>query len=89
MRRGVNAALQDMQQTIHRLADQAYLQKTWLTLNEAARYADITSTTLRAWRKNGLPEATVEGRIYIKREQLDAWIGEHLEEKIERPRRAA
>jgi hypothetical protein len=68
-----------MSETVHRLAETAYLQKAWLTLGEAARYADITTTTLRSWRESGLPESRVEGRIYIKRSHLDAWFEEHLE----------
>jgi hypothetical protein len=67
-----------MQETVYRLAEEAYLQKTWLTLKEAARYADITTTTLRSWRDSGLPESRVDGRIFIKRDHLDGWIGEHL-----------
>jgi hypothetical protein len=86
VRRAVNAALEDMSETVHRLAEEAYLQKTWLTLKEAARYADITTTTLRSWRGSGLPESHVEGRIYIKRDHLDAWIEEHL---IQDEKRAA
>jgi excisionase family DNA binding protein len=73
-----------MNETVHRLAEQAYLQKTWLTLKEAARYAGITTTTLRSWRDGGLPESRVEGRIYIKRDHLDGWIEEHLTQEEKR-----
>lgn len=45
-----------MKETIDRFTDMAYLQKDWLTLDEA-RYADITTATLREWRHEGFPEA--------------------------------
>jgi excisionase family DNA binding protein len=73
----VEMGLKEMRETIDRLTDMAYLQKDWLTLKEAARYADITTTTLREWRNNGLPEAEVGGRTYIEREELDAFIASH------------
>ncbi|MFB6279950.1 MAG: helix-turn-helix domain-containing protein [Salinibacter sp.] len=58
----------------------SWKHKDWLTLEEAARYADITTATLRGWRENGLPEAEVKGRIYIEREELDSFIASHVEE---------
>lgn len=70
----VERGLREMRETIDRLTKMAYLQKDWLTLEEAARYADITTTKLRDWRENGLPESKVEGRIYIERDELDAFI---------------
>jgi DNA-binding transcriptional MerR regulator len=76
-KQAVEAGLREMRETIDRIVKNAYLQKTWLTLEEAARYAGITPTTLRSWRNNGLPEAEVEGRIYIKREEIDSFIGSH------------
>jgi len=75
----VEMGLQEMRETIDRLTKMAYLQKDWLTLEEAARYADITTTTLRDWRENGLPEAEVGGRTYIEREALDDFIASHKE----------
>jgi len=76
-REAVEMGLTEMRETIDRLTKMAYLQKDWLTLEEAARYADITTTTLREWREEGLPEAEVEGRIYIEREDLDDFIASH------------
>jgi len=73
----VQRNLDGLRKAIDRLEKSAYLQKTWLTLDEAARYADITTTTLREWREAGLPQSKVQGRIYIKRSDLDAFIGEH------------
>ncbi|MFO8099767.1 MAG: hypothetical protein R6T83_09145, partial [Salinibacter sp.] len=52
----VDAGLREMKETIDRFTDMAYLQKDWLTLDEA-RYADITTATLREWRHEGFPEA--------------------------------
>ena len=75
----IEMGLREMRETIDRFTKMAYLHKTWLTLEEAARYADITTTTLRDWRENGLPEAEVEGRIYIGREALDEFIASHAE----------
>lgn len=66
-----------MRETIDRFTKMAYLHKTCLTLRKAARYADITTTTLREWRRNGLPEAEVGGRTYIEREELDEFIAAH------------
>lgn len=60
-----------MRQTIERFVKTAYLHKDWLTLKEAARYADITTAMFRDWRDSGLAEAEVEGRIYIEREAPD------------------
>ena len=76
-KRAVEAGLREMRETIDRLTKMSYLHKDWLTLDEAARYADITTTTLRGWRENGLPEAEVGGRTYIEREELDAFIAAH------------
>lgn len=76
-KQAVEMGLREMRETIDRLTDMAYLHKDWLTLAEAARYADITTTTLRDWRENGLGEAEVGGRTYIKREELDAFIASH------------
>jgi len=53
-------------------------EKTWLSLEEASEWIDATPATLRKWRKNGLRESEVEGRIYVKREDLDAYIQSHL-----------
>jgi hypothetical protein len=55
----------------------AYLHKDWFTPEEAARYADVTATMLRDWRKNGLPKAKVGGRTYRRCEKLDAFIASH------------
>jgi len=71
----VRRELQDLRETIDRLQQSAYLQKTWLTLKEAARYASISLQTLRDWREEGLPTAERGGRKYVKREKLDAFIG--------------
>lgn len=79
-KQAVEMGLREMRETIDRLTKMSYLHKDWLTLEEAARYADITTATLRDWRQNGLPEAKVEGRTYIKREELDAFIASHAEE---------
>lgn len=80
IKEAVKSRLEEMRETIDRFARKAYLQKTWLTLEEAARYADITTTTLREWRENGLRESEVKGRIYIKREDLDAFIASYKKE---------
>ena len=74
----VQEALREMRETVQKLERQGYLLKNWLTLEEAARYADITTATLRGWRENGLEEAEVEGRIYIRREELDSFIASHV-----------
>lgn len=76
-KQAVEAGLREMRETIDRFTDLAYLQKEWLTLEEAARYGDITPATLRDWRDNGLPESKVEGRVYIERDELDAFIASH------------
>ena len=75
----VDSRLADLKQVIHQLKNRLYLQKTWLTLEEAAKYADITTTTLREWRSRGLPESQVGGRTYVKREELDDFIAGHAE----------
>lgn len=72
----VQRELNSLRETISRLEQSAYLQKTWLTLKEAARYADITTATLREWREEGLRTAERGGWKYIKREDLDLFIGE-------------
>jgi len=76
-KQAVEAGLREMRETIDRLTKMGYLNKTWLTLEEAARYADITTTTLREWRNSGLAEAEVGGRTYIERDELDAFIASH------------
>lgn len=76
-KQAVESGLREMRETINRVTDLAYLNKTWLTLKEAARYGDITTTTLREWRRNGLEEAEVGGRTYIKREEIDEFIAAH------------
>lgn len=77
-KRAVESGLREMRETVDRFTKMDYLHKTWLTLKEAARYVDITTTTLREWRQNGLQEAEVGGRTYIKREELDEFIAEHV-----------
>jgi len=77
VKKAVKSRLEEMRESIDRFNKMACLHKTWLTLEEAAQYADITTKTLREWRDNGLPESEVEGRIYVKREDLDAFIESH------------
>ena len=69
--------MKDLREEVEKLRDSVYVSKTWLTLQEARRYVDVSRTTLRGWREKGLPEANAEGRVYIKREDLDAFIGLH------------
>ena len=73
----IRRELKDLREEVEKLRDSVYVSKTWLTLQEARRYVDVSRTTLRSWREKGLPEANVEGRVYIKREDLDAFIGSH------------
>jgi excisionase family DNA binding protein len=75
----VAAELQDLRQTIDRLRSTVYINKTWLSLEEAARYVSVSTTTLREWRNQGLKEANMDGRVYIRREDLDAFIASHAE----------
>lgn len=70
----VQGELQELRGAIDRLEKKMYLTKTYLTLEEAARYASISTQTLREWRQNGLPTAERGGRKYVKRERLDAYI---------------
>jgi excisionase family DNA binding protein len=79
--RAVESRLGEVRRSMERFFQKAYLQKTWLTLDEAAQYADITKATLRDWREEGLSEAKVQGRVYIKREALDRFIASHAEGK--------
>lgn len=74
---GIEAVLSPHTEALERFTYHAYLFKTWLSLDEAARYASISKRTLKTWRESGLPESCVRGSIYIKREDLDAFIADH------------
>ena len=69
--------MKDLREEVEKLRDSIYVSKTWLTLQEARCYVDVSRTPLRIWWEKGLPEANVEGRVYINREDLDAFIGSH------------
>lgn len=79
-KQAVEAGLREMREIIDRFAKNAYLHKTWLTLEEAAHYADVSMPKLRDWRKGNLADAEVDGRIFIKREHLDDFIASHCNE---------
>lgn len=66
--------MQEVRETANRFAKQAYLQKEIFTLEEAAKFADVSLGTLRDWRRNGLPESTVGDRVYIQRADLVEFI---------------
>jgi len=76
----VKRELENLRESVERLQQNVYHQKTWLTLEEATEYAGISLVTLRGWRKDGLPESNVGGRTYVKREDIDAYIAEQAEE---------
>jgi excisionase family DNA binding protein len=61
------------------LQDVSWVGKTWLTPKEAAAYADISTDTLRRWRDQGLSSRRRGQRVYIKRQDLDAFIAEGAE----------
>jgi len=76
----VKRELEDLRESVERLQQNVYHQKTWLTLEEATEYAGVSLVTLRGWREDGLSESNVGGRTYIKREDIDAYIAEQAEE---------
>jgi Ribonuclease G/E len=61
----IRRELKDLREEVEKLRDSVYVSKTWLTLQEARRYVDVSRKTLCGWREKGLPEATVDGRGYI------------------------
>jgi excisionase family DNA binding protein len=51
--------------------------KPWpefLSDRSAARYADVSTSTVERWRKAGLRSYIVNGVVRIKRRDLDAWM---------------
>lgn len=56
--------------------------KILMTQKEAATYLDTTVGTLNSWRhygKNTIPFVNWGNRIRYRKEDLDAWIAEHLQ----------
>jgi hypothetical protein len=47
----------------------------WLTLDQAARRANVSTRTLRRWRAEGLPTVRRAGRLTIDTDDLDRWTG--------------
>lgn len=45
-----------------------------LTLDEAAAYTRTSKSTLYRWRREGLPERHVRGRVLLARTDLDRWV---------------
>jgi excisionase family DNA binding protein len=45
-----------------------------LTLEEAADRARVSTSTLYRWRRDGLPEQRIRGRVLIARTDLDRWV---------------
>jgi len=52
----------------------------YLSSREAADYLQISSRTLYAWRKKGLPTYQEGGVIRFLRKEIDAWMAERLDE---------
>ena len=46
----------------------------WLRIKSAAKYADVSATTIREWNYRGLKRAKIKGIVLIKTEWLDEWL---------------
>jgi hypothetical protein len=49
----------------------------WLSDKTAADYASCSVSTIKSWRRQGLPYRIVNGLIRIRRVDLDAWLESH------------
>jgi len=56
------------------------MRAEWLCLREVTRYVNISERTLRTWIHapvDALPAVRVNGRILVRRSELDAWLDRH------------
>ena len=46
----------------------------WLRIKFAARYANVSVTTIKSWFDLGLKRTKVKGIVLVKVERLDEWL---------------
>ena len=46
----------------------------WFSTNDAAKYAAVSSRTIRRWMSSGLMHSRVGGTVLIRSEWLDSFI---------------
>jgi excisionase family DNA binding protein len=52
----------------------------WMGLSQVTKYANVSKRTLRAWIHSPvdpLPAVRVGGKHFVRRSELDAWLGKH------------
>ena len=59
----------------------------WFRKADAAEWASVSTSTIDAWRLEGLPYSTVGGTVLIHRDELDGFIREHRARVVARRHR--
>ena len=57
----------------------------WLTIDQAAERAHVSTRTLYAYRRDGLPWSRIGGRVLIRRDDLDHWIANDRQPSAHHP----
>jgi excisionase family DNA binding protein len=50
---------------------------SWLRIQKAAAYADVSPRTIRRWLHEGLRHSRVSGVPYISEQAVDEWMQAH------------
>ena len=65
-------------QAIDQARQDAGMMRDFLTINEITEsFLEVSRGTLKNWIANGLPTYQVEGKLYIKKAELYAYIEKH------------
>ena len=62
------------------LATGRRMQPEWLSLRGLGEYAQVSERTLRAWIHSSvdpLPAVRIGGKILVRRQDFDSWLGRH------------
>jgi hypothetical protein len=57
---------------------------SWLRIQKAAEYADVSQRTIRRWFVDGLKHSRVRGVPYTSQEWIDEFIDSHSDERMDR-----
>jgi hypothetical protein len=57
---------------------------SWLRIQKAAEYADVSQRTIRRWFEDGLKHSRVRGVPYTSREWIDDFIASHSDDRMDR-----
>ena len=65
-------------QAIDQAKKDAAMMRDFLTINEIMEYfLEVSRGTLKRWIADGLPTYQIEGKLYIKKSELYAYIEKH------------